>query len=424
MTATLAAPARPPLLRVPDFRRLWIGETTSALGSSVTSVALPLVALTTLHAGVFPVSLLSAAAWLPWLLIGLPAGAWVDRLPRRPVMMACDAASMALFASVPVAAALDALTMTQLLAVALASGTAKVFFSTAYRAYQPSLLPGERLVEANSRLQAAESAAQVGGPGLGGVLAQVFGATNGLLADAASFAVSLACLRRIGATESVPRRPRRSLRAEIAEGLRFVRHDRLLRLLMVFGGTANLVLTGFGAIQVAFLVRAVGLGPAAVGVLLAFGSIGGVIGASLAPALGRRFGTARALLLGKVGSAPAGLLIPLAGPGPRVALFAAGAFVLIGGIVAGNVISGGFMQAYCPPELMGRVTTTMQVVNFGAIPVGAVVGGVLADALGYRPALWLLLGGFVLSGAILLNSPLRRWRDLPIAASRPAPEAS
>jgi MFS family permease len=420
VTATLAAPARLPLLRTPDFFRLWVGETTSALGSSVTSVALPLVALTTLHAGVLAVSLLSAAAWLPWLLIGLPAGAWVDRLPRRPVMMVCDVVSMALFASIPLAAAFGVLTMTQLLAVALCVGTAKVFFSTAYRAYLPSLLPDDRLVEANSRLQGAESAAQVAGPGLGGVLAQVFGATNGLLADAASFAVSLVCLRRIRAREVVAPRPRRPLRVEIGEGLRFVRQDRLLLVLMAFGGAANLVLTGFGAIQVAFLVRAVGLGSAAVGVLLAVGSIGGVVGAFLAPALGRRLGTARALLVCKVGTTPAGLLIPLAGPGPRLGLYAVGAFLLIGGIVAGNVISGGFMQAYCPRGLMGRITTTMQVVNFGAIPIGAVLGGVLADALGFRPALWLLLGGFMASGAILVGSPMRRWRDLPTAAPEPS----
>ena len=420
MTATLTAAKPRSLWQHADFRRLWIGETTSALGSSVTAVALPLVALTTLHAGVLAVSLLTAAAWLPWLLIGLPAGAWVDRLPRRPVMMVCDVALLVLFASVPVAAALGLLTVAQLLVVALLAGTAKVFFATAYRAYLPTLLREDELVEGNAKLQGAESAAQVAGPGAGGALAQLFGAANSLLADAVSFAVSLLCLRRIDAREEVVARPRRPLRAEIGEGLRFVRQDRLLRRLMVFGGAANLVLTGFGAIQVAFLVRDIGLGSAAVGALLAVGSVGGVLGALLAPRLARRMGTARALLVCKVGTTPAGLLIPLADRGARLGFFAAGAFVLVGGIVAGNVISGGFMQAYCPRELMGRITTTMQVVNFGAIPLGAVLGGVLADAAGYRPTLWLLLGGFVAFSTILLGAPIRGRRDLPTRPPEPS----
>jgi hypothetical protein len=251
---------------------------------------------------------------------------------------------------------------------------------------------------------------------VGGALAQLFGAANGLLAEAVGFAVSLVCLRRIRARETVAVAPRRPLRQEIADGLRFVGRDRLLRVLMVFGGAANLVLTGFGAIEVAFLVREVGLTSAAVGALLAVGSAGGVLGAFLAPMLGRRLGTARALLLCKVGTTPAGLLIPLAGPGARLGFFAAGAFVLIGGIVAGNVISAGFMQGYCPRELMGRVTTTMQVVNFGAIPLGAVLGGLLADRLDYRPALWLLLSGFVAFSTILLAAPIRGLRDLPTRA--------
>jgi len=421
VTATIAAPAKPrSLWQHADFRRLWIGETTSALGSSVTSVALPLVALTTLHAGVVAVSALTAAAWLPWLLIGLPAGAWVDRLPRRPVMMAADVVSMVLFISVPVAVALDVLTLAQLLAVALLTGTAKVFATTAYRAFLPSVLEGEHLVEGNSRLQGGESAAQVAGPSLGGAIAQALGAATGLLADAASFAVSLACLRRITAVEPRPARVRRPLRAEIAEGLRFVRGDRLLRRLTLFGSLANVALTGFGAIEVAFLVRGLGLGSATVGGLLATASAGGLVGAIVAPWLGRRLGSARALQACKVGTAPAGLLIPLAGPGWGLVPFVVGTVVPVAGIVAGNVVSGGFFQRYCPRELMGRVSTAMQVVNFGAIPVGALLGGALADALGYRGALWLLLGGLLASTPILLGGPLRGQRDLPTRPAEPS----
>lgn len=160
-----------------DFRLLWIGQTGSKLGSSVTSVALPLVAVTTLGASTFQVALLSAAAWLPWLVIGLPAGAWVDRLPRRPVMIICDVVSLLLFLSVPVAAWLGVLTIGHLLAVALGAGTASVFFQTAYQVYLPSLLTKEDVPEGNAKLQGAEAAAHVAGPGLAGLIAQAFGAT-------------------------------------------------------------------------------------------------------------------------------------------------------------------------------------------------------------------------------------------------------
>ena len=423
MTVTPARPDRsgwsPGSVRPGDFRRLWIGETTSALGSSITSVALPLVALTTLGAGVVAVGLLQAAAWLPYLVIGLPAGAWVDRMPRRPVMIACDVASVVLFASVPVATWLGILTMPQLLGVALLAGVAKVFFSTAYRAYLPTLVDADELVAANARLQGGESAAQVAGPGVGGLLAQAFGAANGLLADAVSFVVSLLCLRGIRAREAPRAAVRRPLRSEIAEGMRFVARDRLLRVLVVFGGAANLALTAYGAITVAFLVREVGLSPGTAGLLLAVGSIGGVLGALFAPHLVDRIGSARALLLCKIGATPFGLLVPLTATGPRLACFAAGSLGLVAGVVAGNVISSGFLQAYCPPALMGRITTSMQVVNYGAIPIGAVLGGILAAHVGFRPALWVLMTGWMASSTVLLTSPIRGRRDLPTRPTAP-----
>jgi predicted MFS family arabinose efflux permease len=401
-----------------DFRLLWLGETTSSLGSSVTIVALPLVAIS-LHASVVMIGLLSAAAWLPWLLIGLPAGAWVDRLPKRPVMLVCDAVSLAMFVSVPIAAGLGMLTISQLLVVALLAGTAKVFFATAYRTYLPALVPAQQLVDGNAKLQGSESAAQVAGPGLAGMLAQAVGAATGLLADAVSFLVSAVCLRAIRDIEPQRTRTRQRLRHEIGEGLRFVARDRFLRPYVLFGGVANLALTGYQAIVVVFLVREVGVGSGTVGLLIATGSVGGVLGATVAPWLARRLGTARALLLAKVGVAPFGLLIPLTGSGARLAFFVVGGCVVVAGIVAGNVISAGFTQRYCPAELFGRISTSMQVVNFGTIPVGAMLGGVLGSALGTRVTLWLMLGLFVASGAIIVASPFRGRRDLPTEPSHP-----
>lgn len=284
------------LLRSRDFRLLWTGETTSVLGSSIAVVALPLVAVVTLQASTFAVGLLTAAAWLPWLLIGLPAGAWVDRRPKRPIMLVCNTVSMVVFLSVPVAAWFGLLTMAQLLVVALAGGVAKVFFNVAYRAYLPALVAKEDLLEANTKLQGSESVAQIGGPGLAGLLAQGFGAATGVLADAVSFGISVLCLRSIRFRE--PRRPaatRSRLRDEIRDGLDLVVHDRFLLVFAVFGATSNVALMGYQSIEVVFLARDLGAGPGVIGLVLAMVGVGGVFGAALSSRLAAQVGTARAL---------------------------------------------------------------------------------------------------------------------------------
>lgn len=403
-----------------DFRLLWIGQTTSKLGSSVTSVALPLVAVTTLDASTFQVALLSTAAWLPWLLIGLPAGAWVDRLPRRPVMLVCDLAALLLFLSVPVVAWLGWLTIGHLLAVALGAGTASVFFQTAYQVYLPSLLDRDQVAEGNAKVQATEAAAQVGGPGVAGLMTQLAGAANALLVDAMSFLASALCLLSIRAREPRPARAHQdgTLRQEIGEGIRFVARDPYLRVLTVFGAVSNIGLIGYQSILVVFLVREVGVSPGVVGVLTAATSMGGVLGAISATALARRFGSARSLLVAELGAAPFGLLIPLTTAGSGLALTVTGGFVIGAGVAVGNVLKGSFRQTYTPHALLGRVTVSMQMVNYGTIPLGAVLGGALGTTLGLRPALWTIMTGLALSGLILLVGPLRRHRDLPAGPSR------
>ena len=424
MTLVATAPARRGRLRLlaaRDFRLLWIGETTSSLGSSISVVALPLAALTLLHASVFAISVLTAAAWLPWLVVGLPAGAWVDRLPRRRIMLTADLVSLTAFASVPAAAALGWLTITQLLIVALLSGTAAVFFATAYRAFLPALLNTEDLPEGNAKLQGSEQVTHVAGPGAAGLIAQATSAVGGVIADAASFAVSAACLSRIHVSEPPPTAPRRRLRSEIAEGLAIVARDPLLRMNAAFGCLANLVLTGYQAGLVYYLVKVIGLSPGVTGVMLSLTSLGGVLGALAARRIAARIGTARAVLLGKAGLAPFGLLIPLADRGPGLALFLLGSIAVIGGIVAGNVIWSGWVQAYYPARLLGRITTSVQVFNYGAIPAGAILAGLAASHLGVRPTLWIMLTGLVLSSLVLLLGPLRTLRDLP---SRQAPDTA
>jgi MFS family permease len=425
MTSVLDAPrvARQlGLLARRDFRLLWIGETTSSFGSSISGVALPLVALTVLHASVFAVTMLTAATWLPWLIIGLPAGAWVDRLPRRRVMMCADLVSLAVFSSVPVAAALGRLTVAQLVVVALAAGTSTVFFTTAYRAFLPALVDQGDLLEGNAKLQGSEQVTRIAGPGTAGLIAQAAGAVGGVVADAASFAVSAFCLSRIRLSpraqaaalfSSREGEPKRALHREIAEGLRLVFGDSLLRVNAIFGCLSNLVLTGYQSVLVVFLIRDVGLSPGVTGLTLALTGCGGVVGALVARRVTARIGSGRAVLLSKVAVAPFGLLIPLADRGPGLAWFVLGSVVVIAGIVAGNVVWSGFSQAYYPAELQGRMSTSVQVFNYGAIPAGALVAGGLATHLGVRTTLWIMLAGLVASSFVLLIGPLRKLRDLP-----------
>jgi predicted MFS family arabinose efflux permease len=398
-----------------DFRLFWFGETTSKLGSSVSGIAFALVAVSTLHASTFMVSLLTAAVWLPWLMIGLPAGAWVDRMRRRRLMIACDAACIVLFLSIPVAYWLGVLTIGQLLVVEVLVGVATVFFQTSYGVFLPSLVDREQLPAANARLQGSASAVQVVGPGAGGLIAQVFGAVCGLIADAASFAVSMACLLALRTDE--PRRTptRRDLRAEIATGMRFVIRDPYLRVLMAFGSTANLALSGYQAILVVFLVRVVGLGSGAVGVLLAVTSLGGVLGAVVSGRIAKWVGTARGVILCELVGTPFGLLIPLTGKGYGLIFAVAGGLLVNAGVIAANVIQSSFRQAYVPAHIRGRVSSSGSFLNYGAVPLGALLAGSLGTAIGIRPTLWVMTSLLALSGLILLLGPGRHRRDYPSA---------
>ncbi|GAA2541967.1 MFS transporter [Winogradskya consettensis] len=403
------------ILKDSAFRHLWAGMTASKFGSSIASIATPLIAVQVLDASAFLVSLLTAAVWLPWLLIGLPAGAWIDRIARRPVMLVSDLLAAVVVISVPVAAWLGVLTVGQLIAVEMLLGCASVFFTVAWTAYLPAMFNKDRLVGANSILQGTESTAQVAGPALGGVLIAAVTAATALVADAVSFLVSAFFIWRIRRPETRPERPeqRESIREDIAAGIRWLARDRFLRNLTIHGATANLVLTGMNALLIVFLVREIGLGTTGVGLLMAITAVGGVGAAAAAPVLARRFGAARTMVGCKTLAGVAATLVPLTRPGAGLAIYVVGMIAMVFGVVAGNVLAGSFRQAYCPPHLLARVVTGMQFVNLGAIPVGAVLGGAVATAFGVRTAITIMTLGYAVSGLILLLGPFRGRRDLP-----------
>jgi MFS family permease len=416
-------PARPPrplggLLGHRNFRLLWIGETVNQFGSAMATVVVPLLAVIVLHASTFEVSALTAASFLPWLVIGLPAGAWVDRLPGRQVMMVCDLISAVLYASVPCAAWLGLLTLAQLILVVLLGGTANVLFATAYQVNLTSLVAAEQLTEGNAKLQGSASAAALGGPGLAGLAARYLGAAPALLVNAASFLVSCWCLLRIrtagtAGAAAAPPRPRAGLRSEIVAGIRLVAGDNYLRRLSLFGGLANFALDGYAALVVVFLVRVLHLGETAVGLLMAVPGAGGILGALVARRAAARYGSARMLLVCVWGATPFVLLVGLAGRGPRIGFFVAGVLVAVVGIGVSNVIMATFRQTYSPEGMLGRVSATMRFLVYGTGPLGALAGGALGTWLGVRTALWIMLALVALSGLTLASRDFARGRDLP-----------
>jgi MFS family permease len=397
------------LWRHRDFLLLWSGETVSHVGTMVSHLALPLLAATALGAGPWEMGLLTAAERAAFLLVGLPAGVLMDRVRRRRVMIAMDVARFALLATVPVAWWCRMLTFTQLIVVALLAGVATVFFDVGYQSVLPSVVGRAALVEGNAKLESSRAGAEAAGPALGGGLAQLVGAAAAALLDALSYLVSAWCLARMRTVEPRPQRVAgRSLRAEMAEGLRYVLGHPLLRPIAACTGTANLFAAMLLAVSVLFLARELGLPAGLVGLVLAAGSVGGVLGAVTASRWIRRYGQGRVLVAALVAAVPVGFLFPFGAVPFAVAWFG----VSYSGVVY-NVAQVSFRQAVCPDRLLGRMNASIRFLVWGTFPLGGLLGGALGELLGLRATLLVVAVGFALAPMWLLFSPLRRLRDLP-----------
>ncbi|WP_089206425.1 MFS transporter [Streptosporangium subroseum] len=406
----------PSLFRHRNFMLLFGADTISQVGTQISMLALPLVAVLALKASEFETGLLVAAETAAFLLVGLPAGVWVDRMRRRRILITADLVRGALLLSVPIAWWLDGLTLPHLYGVALGMGLATVFFDISYQSYLPSLVGRERLVDGNAKLEIVRTTAGVAGPGVGGLLVQALTAPVAVLLDAVSFLGSALFLWRINATEQVPdRAARRSLLKEIGEGLRFVSTHRILRMIAACTATSNFGSGMLAAVEMIFLVRVIGLSPGGIGLLFSVAALGGLVGATIVSVVGRRVGTARIIWLSNLVTNPFMLLVPLAEPGWRMSLFAIGMFMNGIGVVLYNVGQLSFRQSVTPEHMLGRMNATMRFVVWGTIPLGGLVGGVLGELFGARTTLWISVALGLLSVVPLLLSPLRTMRDLPAA---------
>jgi MFS family permease len=410
-----------------DFVRLWTAESVSRFGSQVSLLALPLIAITVLHSSTFQVGLLSTMEFLPFVLVGLPAGVWVDRLRRRPVLIAGDLGRALALASVPIAHFLGVLSMAQLYAVAFVTGVLTVFFDVAYQSYLPRLVRPEQLVEGNAKLEISSSGASIAGPGVAGLLIQLFTAPVAVLVDAISFVASAGFIGRIRRPEppTPPPRGGPGMRREIAEGLRYVLGHSLLRWIAATTGIFNLFSSMTSAILVLYLVRRLGMSAGLIGLVMTVGNAGWLLGALGSGRLSSRLGVGRATVAGIVACAAGALLVPLAPASGPIPLLVAAECLLSFGNTTYNIGQLSVRQAITAPRLHGRMNATMRFLVWGTMPIGSAVGGALGQVIGLRPTLWIAALGALLPIGSALASRIWSIRTVEEAVARflPAPAA-
>ncbi|MDQ3881424.1 MAG: MFS transporter [Chloroflexota bacterium] len=419
-TATAARQPRRNLWRHADFMKLWSAATVSSVGDEITQLALPTVAILTLNATPFEFGLLGTIQFLPFILLTLPAGAWVDRLQRRPILIIGDLGRAAALASIPIAFVLGALTIWQLYIVGFVVGCLTVFFDVAYQSYLPALVDRDQLVDGNSKLEVSRSSVQIAGPGTAGVIIGLITAPLAILADAASFLGSALFVFSIRKKEPPVSRhvdehgeKRRSMRQDVAEGLRYVLGHRYLRWIAACTATSNFFTNlGFAVILI-YAYREVGLTPATVGFAFSIGNVGVLVAALLSSRVPRWIGTGPAIVWSTIVFAPSLLLIAIAPKDTFVPFFIASGLLGGAGSVVYNVTQVSFRQAITPERMQGRMNATMRFIVWGTIPIGSLAGGALATVFDLRTAIWVAAIGALLAVPPVLFTPVRSIREIP-----------
>lgn len=404
------------LWRHPPFMRLWAGQTISVFGDQITLLALPLAAVLTLDASAAEMGLLTAAGWAPHLFLSLGVGVWVDqRRHRRALLIGADLGRALVLGTVPLAYALDALTIEQLYAVAFAVGAFTVVFDVAYGSFFLLVVPRAAVVDANSKLMVSRSASYVGGPALAGVLVQTVTAPVTLFLDALSFVGSALFLRRIPVDEPHVAASSERLRSRVAEGFRFILRNPILRAGLGGTATVNFFNFVFAAVVVLFISTELGLSAGLIGAVFSAGAVGALVGAVIAGWVGRRIGVGPAIVLGSVLFPFPLILFPLAdGPEPLVVgMLVAAEFVSSIGVMIFDVNQNSLMVLVTPYRIRSRMVGAHRTVNYGVRPLGALLGGFLGAALGLHEALWVGAIGATLAVLWFWFSPIRTLRDLP-----------
>ncbi len=418
-TPAAAAPEPPPLLRQPEFLKLWAAQSISQLGDQVTLLALPLVAVLTLDASAAQMGFLVAAELLPHLFFSLLAGVWIERSHRRrQLMIVADLGRAALLASVPIAYAFDVLSFPQLYAVAFAVGTFAVMFDVSWSTLFVAVVPRRDVVDANSKMSLSRAVSFVTGPSIGGFLVQLLTAPVTLLVDAVSYLGSAIFLTRIRAQEPPVERNGDGIIRSLRDGFAFVLKDELIRPELLCVATINLFNFVFHAIFVLYATRELGVEPGLLGLILGAGAVGGIIGALIATRVERLIGIGPAFTLGAVLFPLPLILVPLAsGSELRIAIMLGAAeFFCSVGVMILDVNAGSITFLRTPDRIRARTSGTFRFVNYGIRPIGALLGGALGTAIGLHTTLWIGVLGALAGVVFLVFSPIPRLREAPAEA--------
>ena len=406
------------LWRHGDFLKLWSASTVSLFGTQISQLALPLAAVLVLDASAFEVAALGTVEFLPFILFTLPAGVWVDRLRRRPILIAGDLGRAVLLATVPVAYFADVLTLGQLFVVGFLVGVCTVFFDVAYMSYLPSLVERNQIIEGNSKLQVSQSAAQISGPGFAGLLIEIFTAPYAVLVDALSFLGSALFLVRIRKLEEPPRAAtpdgeKSGVWTELKEGLRFVLGNPNLRAQAGCTATSNFFFNVSFAIIVVFFVRELGLSPGLIGLVFSLSAVGSLVAAFTSRRISERFGIGPTTIGVTILQGPAILLTAFAPENQALPFLIAGGVIIGFAAVVYNITQVSYRQAICPPQLQGRMNSVMRFLVWGTIPLGSLIGGALGTWVGLRETIVIGAIGAGLSFLWILLSPQRHLREMP-----------
>ncbi len=407
------------LWRHGDFLRLWTGETISQFGSQISQLAIPFAAILVLDASAFEVAALGTVEFLPFIIFTLPAGVWVDRMRRRRILIAGDLGRAVLLGSIPVAYAFDALTLWQLYVVGFLVGICTVFFDVAYQSYLPSLVERSQIIDGNSKMEITRSGAQISGPGLAGLLVQIFTAPYAVLIDAVSFVASGFFIFRIRKPEEPPRAAvpdgeKPSMWTELKEGLRFVLANPNLRAQAGCTATSNFFGSLAFSIILVYAVRELDLSAGVIGLVLSIGAVGGLVGALVATRLSSRFGIGPVTIVTAALFGPTMLIYAVAPVGnAAVPLLVVAQLVFGVTVVVYNIVQVSYRQAICPPRLQGRMNSVMRFMVWGTIPLGTMAGGTLASWIGLRETIAVGAIGGSLAVLWIIFSPQRHLREMP-----------
>jgi MFS family permease len=410
----------PPLLREPEFRRFWLGQTISLFGDQITALAVPVLAALTLHADPAQMGLLTAVGLLPHLLFSLPAGVLLDRVQnRRRLMILADLGRAAAIALVPLLFVLNALSIEALFAIAFVVGSFAVVFDISWNTIFVSVAKREQYVEASALLNGSRSVSSFAGPAIAGLLIEVLKAPLALLADALSFLGSALFLGRIRAAEPPIEREPGTLREQLTSGLGFIFRDPIIRTILLSAGTLNLFNYCFQGLFILYATVDLGIEPGILGLALGAGAVGGILGAVIASRVGRIIGLGPAYLLGLILFPSSLLLVPLAGGQSEpviLALLFLSEFGAGLGVMILDINVGALMLARTPDRIRARSTGAFRFINMGIRPIGATLGGLLGAAFGVQTTLYVVVVAQLAGALWLIGSQVLRIRDMPEVA--------